>query len=165
MDVVVGQHGGEALKQAPVRPYWRRMGEWSTTSVYESSADARAIWDRAYADASAYPRWNPEIAEASLVTGFRLGGRIKIRFTTGARLTFRIVELEDGTVFTDEARLPGARMGHRHELAPRPGGGTTLTNTIYVRGPLSAVWARLVGRRAAAALPEGQRLIERLAGG
>ena len=138
------------------------MGTWSTTSSYHCDAEPRAIWDRAYADVAAYPRWNPEIADARLRSPFALGGTIRIRFRTGARLTFRIVEFDEGRCFTDEARLPLARMGHRHLLEPAPGGGTTLTNTIYVRGPLSGLWARLVGRRAAAALPEGQRLIERL---
>ncbi len=139
------------------------MGEWSTTSVHQSRAEARVIWDRAYADPRAYPRWNPEIAAAELLSAFGLGGTIRIRFKTGARLRFRIVEFEEGRCFTDEARLPLARMGHRHLLEPGPGGGTTLTNTIYVRGPLSWLWARLVGRRAAAALPAGQRLAEQLA--
>ena len=139
------------------------MAEWSTTSAHESGADPRAIWDRAYADASAYPRWNPELAAASLDGPLRLGATIRIRFRTGLRLRFRVVEFEDGRVFTDEARLPLARMGHRHLIDPRPDGGATLTNTIYVRGPLAAFWARVVGRRAAAALPAGQRAIEALA--
>jgi hypothetical protein len=139
------------------------MGEWSTTAVHEADADARAVWDRAYADPSAYPRWNPELAEASLDGPLAFGATIRIRFTTGLRLRFRVVEFEEGRLFTDEARLPLARLGHRHVVDPRPGGGATLTNTIYVRGPLATLWARVVGRRAAAALPAGQRAIEALA--
>jgi hypothetical protein len=117
------------------------MAEWSTTSVHESGADPRAVWDRAYADASAYPRWNPELAAASLDGPLRLGATIRIRFRTGLRLRFPVVEFEDGRLFTDEARLPLARMGHRHVIDARPAGGATLTNTIYVRGPLAAFWA------------------------
>jgi len=124
---------------------------------------ARAIWDRAYADVAAYPRWNPELAEATLDGPFALGATVRIRFRTGLRLRLRIVELEDGRLFTDEARLPLARLGHRHLIAPRPGGGATLTNTIYVRGRLAPLWAAAVGRRAAAALPAGQRAIADLA--
>ena len=141
------------------------MAEWSTTSVHETDVDPRAVWERAYADASAYQRWNPELAEASLDGQLRLGATVRIRFQTGLRLRFRVVEFDDGRLFTDEARLPLARMGHRHLLAPRPDGGATLTNTIYVRGPLAAIGGRVVGRRAAAALPAGQRAIEALARG
>ncbi len=140
------------------------MAEWSTTSVREVDADPQRVWDAAYADVSAYPHWNPEIAGAELDGPFALGTTIRIRFRTGLRMTFRIVELDRPRVFTDEARLPLARMGHRHVITPR-GDGATLTNTIYVRGPLARVWALLVGRRAAAALPAGQRAIEHIARG
>jgi hypothetical protein len=53
-------------------------------------------------------------------------------------------------------------MGHRHEIEPAAD-GAVLTNTIYVTGPLARVWALLVGRRAARALPASQRAIEQLA--
>ena len=141
------------------------MGEWSTTSQFETEASAQAIWDRAYADADAWPQWNPEIASARLDEPLALGAVARIRFRTGARIKFRVIEFDAGRLFTDEARLPLARMGHRHLLEPLPDGGTRLTNTIYLRGPLAGLWARVLGRRAAAALPDGQRWIAALGGG
>jgi hypothetical protein len=42
-----------------------------------------------------------------------LGATAAIRFRGGLRLRFRVVEYEEGVLFTDEARLPLARMGHR----------------------------------------------------
>ena len=138
------------------------MGRWETTSVHEASVAPDAIWARAYADPSAWARWNPELASAEAEGPLALGARARVRFRNGARLRFRIVEFEQGRLFTDEARLPLARMGHRHLLEPRPG-GTRLTNTIYIHGPLSGLWSRLLGGRAARALPLGQREAERLA--
>jgi hypothetical protein len=135
------------------------MGKWQTTATLTTSAAPEAIWARAYADASAWPAWNPEIAAASLDGRLRLGARATIRFRTGLHLRFTVVEFEDGLLFTDEARLPLARMGHRHRLEALPGGGTRLENTIYMRGPLSWLWVRVVGRRASRALPEGQQAI------
>lgn len=141
------------------------MNEWSTTSVRETDADPQAVWHLAYADADAYPHWNPEIAEAKLEGPLAQGARIRMRFRTGLRLSFRVVEFNEGRIFTDEARLPFARMGHRHIIERRGDGRATLTNTIYVRGPLAPLWAALIGRRAAAALPTGQEAIEQLARG
>jgi hypothetical protein len=140
------------------------MGEWQTSSSLTTEHAAAEIWQRAYADAACWPAWNPEIATARLGGPLTLGARATIRFRTGLRLRFTVVEFEDGACFTDEARLPLARMGHRHELVALPGGGTRLQNTIYVRGPLSRLWARAVGRRASRALPESQQAIVALAG-
>ena len=140
------------------------MPHWSTTARRRSTAVAPdVVWSRAYADATAWPRWNPELAAAELRGPLALGAPAHVRFKTGLCLTFRVTEFEDGRLFTDEARLPLARIGHRHILEPIPGGGTLMTNTIYLTGPLAPLWARLVGRRAASALPASQAMIEQLA--
>jgi hypothetical protein len=84
-------------------------------------------------------------------------------FRTGLRLRFRVVECEPGRVFTDESRLPGARMGHRHLIEPRGAANCRLLNTIYIEGPLAPLWRRILGPAAARALPGAQRAIAELA--
>jgi hypothetical protein len=83
----------------------------------------------------------------------------------GLRLRFHVVEFEDGRLFTDESRLPGARMGHRHLVEPPADGGSRLTSTIYIDGPLTPLWRRVMGPRAAKALPDAQRAVDELASG
>lgn len=139
------------------------MGRWETTSTHEAEVDPRAVWDRAYADASTWGTWNPEIRKARLEGAFENGGTARVRFKNGARLRFRIVEFEDGRLFTDETRLPLARMGHRHLLEPSEG-GVLLTNTIYIEGPLSGLWSRFLGRSARRAAAVGQRQAAEVAG-
>lgn len=142
------------------------MSRWETTSTYEGDASPADVWAKAYADASAWPNWNAELKSAELDGPLRLGATAKIVFKTGLRLRFEVVEFEKGRLFTDEARLPGARMGHRHLIEPTPGGGSRLTNTIYIEGPLASVWQRIMGPRAAKALPVAQRaVIERAKAG
>jgi hypothetical protein len=125
------------------------------------TASPAAVWDRCYADAGAWPEWNPELASAELQGPFAAGSRARVRFRTGLRLQFRLIEVEAGRVFTDEARLPGARLGHRHLLDPHED-GTLLRNTIYFEGPLAWLWSRAMSGRAVAALEEGQRRIAEL---
>jgi hypothetical protein len=83
-------------------------------------------------------------------------------FRTGLRLRFRVVEYEEGRLFTDEARLPGACMGHRHLVEP-VGDGSRLTNTIYIEGPMAWLWRRVLGPAATRALPGAQRAVVALA--
>ncbi len=128
----------------------------------EAAVEPAAVWRRAYADAEAWPRWNEELRSARLEGPLGPGAEARIAFRTGLRLRFRVVEFEDGRLFTDEARLPGARMGHRHLVEPA-GAGSRLTNTIYIEGPLAGAWRRILGPRAARSLPGAQAAVAELA--
>ncbi len=139
------------------------MGTWETTSILSADVEPISVWTNAYLDAGAWPLWNPELKHASLDGPLAEDAEAKIVFHTGLRLRFRIVEFEDGRLFTDEARLPGARMGHRHVIDPVPDGGSMLHNTIYIEGPLAFVWRRILGPAAIRALPRSQETIVRLA--
>ena len=44
------------------------MSRWETTSTLEAEVAPGAVWERAYRDANAWPRWNAELKSA------RLGG-------------------------------------------------------------------------------------------
>jgi hypothetical protein len=139
------------------------MSRWETTSTLEADVVPATVWENAYADANTWPRWNAELKRASLDGPLADGAEARIVFRTGLRLRFRVVELEDGRLFTDEARLPGARMGHRHLVEPVPGGGSRLTNTIYIDGHLAGLWRRILGPAAARTLPDAQRAVVDLA--
>jgi Polyketide cyclase / dehydrase and lipid transport len=136
---------------------------WETTSTLDAAVAPAAIWTGAYASADAWPRWNAELKRATLDGPLAAGAEAKIVFRTGLRLRFRVVEFEDGRLFTDEARLPGARMGHRHLIEALGPGGARLTNTIYIEGPLAGLWRRVLGPAAARSLADAQRAIVALA--
>jgi hypothetical protein len=139
------------------------VSRWETTSTHEGGAPPADVWEKAYANAEAWPRWNDELRNAELDGPLRLGATARIVFKTGLRLRFKVVEFEQGRLFTDEARLPGARMGHRHLVEPNSDGGSRLTNTIYIEGTLTWLWRRVMGPRAAKALPDAQRAVVDLA--
>jgi polyketide cyclase/dehydrase/lipid transport protein len=124
--------------------------------MLEAEVPPDAVWQKAYADAEAWPRWNAEIKRARLDGPLALGARARIVFGSGLRLRFRVIEFEQGRLFTDESRLPGARMGHRH-LLEEADAGCRLTNTIYIEGPMSWLWRRILGPAAERALPGAQR--------
>lgn len=141
------------------------MSRWETTSTLEEDVVPAAVWENAYAHADAWLRWNPELKRASLDGPLADGAEARIVFRSGLRLRFRVVEFEDGRLFTDEARLPGARMGHRHLVEPTADGGSVLTNTIYIDGPLCGIWRRILGPAAARTLPDAQKSVVELASG
>ncbi len=133
------------------------MSRWETTSTLETDVEPGTIWEQAYADAAAWPEWNAEIKSASLDGPLTAGATARIVFRTGLRLKFHVVEYQQGLLFTDEARLPGARMGHRHLVEPSGTGSSRLVNTIYIEGALAPLWRLIMGPRAAKSLPAAQR--------
>ena len=133
------------------------MSRSETTSTLEAGVSPASVWQKAYADAAAWPKWNAEIKRATLDGPLALGAEAKIVFRTGLRLRFRVVEFEDGRLFTDESRLPGARMGHRHLVEPTES-GSRLTNTIYIEGPLAPPGADRGAGGSPRAPPERRRL-------
>lgn len=135
------------------------MSRWETTSTLEADVEPSTIWERAYFDVAAWPRWNAEIKSATIDGPLSAGATARIVFRTGLRLRFHVVEYEEGRLFTDEARLFGARMGHRHLVEPRDGGGSRLANTIYIEGALAPLWRRILGPAAKKALPDAQRAV------
>lgn len=137
------------------------MSRWETISALEARVNPASVWQKAYVDAAAWPEWNAEIKRASLDGPLALGATAKIVFHTGLRLRFHVVEFETGRLFTDESRLLGARMGHRHLIEPTEA-GSRLINTIYIEGPLASLWRRLLGPAAARTLPHAQRAIVEL---
>lgn len=138
------------------------MSRWETTASLATEAAPAAVWEKAYVDAAAWPVWNRELKRASLDGPLAEGAEAKIAFRTRLRLRFRVVEFEEGRLFTDESRLPGARMGHRHLIEPTAT-GSRLTNTIYIDGPLAGLWRRILGPAAARSLPGAQQAIADLA--
>ncbi|HET7484580.1 MAG TPA: hypothetical protein VFJ64_04315 [Solirubrobacterales bacterium] len=85
------------------------MSRWETTEMLEADVPPAAVWERSYANAEAWPKWNAGIKRTSLDGPLALGARAKIVFGTGLRLRFHVVEFEQGRLFTDESRLPRPR--------------------------------------------------------
>jgi Polyketide cyclase / dehydrase and lipid transport len=121
------------------------MGRWEAEASRELVAQAGDIW-ALWDDADRWADWNPAIAGAALQGPFAVGTAARIRFRGRPAMTFTITAIEPRRLFVDETRLPGARMGHEHRLAPS-GSGATVGHCIYFDGPLAALWGALMGRR------------------
>lgn len=62
------------------------MRRWETTSTLEAGVSPASVWQKAYADAAAWPKWNAEIKRTSLDGPLALDAKAKIVFGTGLRL-------------------------------------------------------------------------------
>jgi hypothetical protein len=124
---------------------------WDASAEVKTRADPEAVW-ALWRDPERWKDWNEQIAEAELRGPLAVGTSARIRFRRSPRpLTFTITALEPGRLFTDEARLPGARLGHEHVIE-HEGATTTIKHRLYFDGPAEKIYALLMGRRMRAAV-------------
>ena len=130
---------------------------WDARAEVVVRADAAAVW-ALWEDPSRWKEWNPQITEAQLRGPFAVGSSARIRFKRSLRpLTFEITALEPEHLFTDEARLPGTRLGHEHRLE-RDGETTRISHRLYFDGTAERIYALLMGRQMRAAVRQfGER--------
>lgn len=136
---------------------------WSTEHSQRTTADPEAVWAR-YRDVASWSEWDEGIAWASLDGPFAVGATGRLKPKGGPATRFTVTEADPAVRFTDETRLPFTRLRFEHRLAPAPdGGGTTVTHTVTIDGPLSPLFGRVVGRSIAKGLPSAVRRLAALA--
>jgi hypothetical protein len=57
-----------------------------------------------------------------------------------------VTELEPLRLFVDEAKFPGARLGHEHRMKPGKS-SVEVTHRLYVEGPMSGFWSLMLSRK------------------
>jgi uncharacterized protein YndB with AHSA1/START domain len=97
-----------------------------------------------WADPDTHPAWSHDLAWVRLEEPLAVGARGHLRPKGGPRSRFTVTELVPDRTFADTTHLPGARLTFRHEAVPA-GTGSRVTVTVTVEGPLSRLWARILG--------------------
>jgi hypothetical protein len=98
-----------------------------------------ALWS----DPTTWSVWDPEVRAVEFAPPCVVGARGRLRPASGPALTFTVTALRQDELFTDTARLPGARLEFEHLVAPSAQ-GTRISVAVRVRGPLAGVWRRLL---------------------
>jgi len=125
-------------------------GEALRASVDVAAAPARvfALW----ADAAAWPDWDPDLEEASLDGLFASGSRGVLKPRGGPRTRIELVDVTEPDAFTAVSRLPGCRMVFEHRIEAIAT-GCRVTHGVRFEGPLAFVFRRLIGPSIRRGLP------------
>jgi len=118
---------------------------FEATHSERSTAELAAIWEL-WADPARWPDWNEQLERVEFDGELRVGAEVRLKLRRGGTVRFAVSELEPERVFADEARFPGARLGHEHRLAPGKS-SVEITHRVYLEGPLSGFWALMMGRK------------------
>ncbi len=106
------------------------------------AADVWALW----ADPQRWSDWNDQIERVEVEGELAPGASARVKFRRGGTVKFEVTAFEPPRLFVDEARFPGARLGHEHRLSPGES-SVEITHRLYIEGPLSGFWASMLGRK------------------
>jgi hypothetical protein len=134
---------------------------WTFEHTETTSASPAQLWAR-YAEPARWPEWDHDLATVTVQGPMAAGTRGAIKPTKGPATPYTFTEVTPDVGFTDVTRLPLARLTFTHLIEPTPA-GSRFTHRATISGPLSPLFARLVGRGIAAGLPTAMRRLARLA--
>jgi uncharacterized protein YndB with AHSA1/START domain len=109
-----------------------------------SSAPPEAVW-ALWEDPARWPEWNEQLESGEVAGELAVGTDVTVKFKRGGRMRRTVTALEPGRLLVDEAKMPGCRFGHEHRVEPA-GSGSEITHRLYVTGPTSGLFSRLLGR-------------------
>lgn len=109
------------------------------------------VW-AAWCDVNNWAAWDADLEFASLTGPFEAGANFVLKPKGGPQVKITLTEVVAGVRFTDIASFPLATMHDFHELEETPE-GLTIRSRIWVTGPLSWVWRKLVAEGVAASVP------------
>lgn len=134
---------------------------WTFEHTETTSAAPAQLWSR-YEDPTTWPEWDHEIAAVTVHGPMAVGTRGTLKPVKGPAMTFTFSEVIGEVGFTDVSRLPLARLTFSH-LIEQTATGSRFSHRVSISGPLSPVFARVIGKRIAAGLPGAMRELARLA--
>jgi len=134
---------------------------WMFEHTETTSASPERLWAR-YAEPGAWPAWDHEIATVTVEGPMAVGTRGRLKPVNGPASRFTFTEVTPEVGFTDVTRLPLARLTFVHSIESTPS-GSRFTHRVTIDGPLSRLFARVIGRNVAAGLPIAMRSLAELA--
>jgi len=118
---------------------------FETQESDSTQTPASAIWAR-WINPNRWSDWDPRVASATAETDLEVGTQVRVKLRKGGTVRQHVVALEPGRLLVTEYALPGARVGHEHIVEQR-GTGAEVTHRLYVAGPMSGLWALMLGRK------------------
>lgn len=136
---------------------------WTAEYTLITDASREAIW-KTWADVENWPTWDKGVEWCRMSGAFQTGTSYTLKPVGGGAVQARITACEPLTRFADVSDLPLARLEFVHELHERPD-GVHLTHRINITGPLTFLFAQVIGKSTAKEFPTTLANLVRVAKG
>jgi len=126
---------------------WKR--EFS--KVYED-VNPKKIWSL-WEDVDNWPKWHRDLEYCKLDGKFSIGSYFILKPKNMGAVKIKITALKEGEYFTDCTEFFGAKMYDTHRIT-KTKEGLKISNSLWVTGPLSWIWIKLVAQYVASTIEE-----------
>jgi uncharacterized protein YndB with AHSA1/START domain len=114
----------------------------------ETSASPERVW-RLWSDVGTWPAWNPDVEAISLDGPFATGATGSMTTRAGGKHAITLTEVQPGRSFRLETSpAPLSTFTFRCEVLAN-GGGSTISQSVTMRGPLGGLFSAMMGGRIA----------------
>lgn len=130
---------------------------WTFQHTETTTATPEQLW-QLYQDPTTWPEWDHQLEDVTVDGPFETGSTGTIKPVGGPRTKFRMVEVTEKVSFTDVTRLPLGKMRFDHWIEPGVS-DTSFVHRVTITGPLTPLFARVIGRKVADDLPAAMRTL------
>ncbi len=134
---------------------------WTAEHTVVTDASKEAVW-KVWADVENWKVWDQGVEWSRIEGGFRVGAKCILKPVGGPTTSAIITECQPLKRFVDVTSLPLAKMEFAHELWEKED-GLHITHRVTISGPLSFLFAQVIGKDAARDLPEAMDGLIRVA--
>lgn len=125
----------------------------------QTSARPETVW-RLWTDPKTWPEWNPDVESMTMEGPFARGSKALMRTHAGRSHRMQVTALEPGREFhLETSPIPGTTFTFACRVTPSAQ-GSSISQGLTMRGPLSIVMSPLAGERIAESF---RRLLDGLA--
>jgi hypothetical protein len=115
----------------------------------ETTAPPEAVW-RLWSATETWPEWNPDVEAITLDGPFAAGTTGTMRTKRGGSHQIRLEEVQAGKAFQLESTaIPGAKFHFRCEITPLGSGGSRISQSLTMRGPMAPIFSPMMGAKIA----------------
>ena len=117
---------------------------WYTEVSRETHASKETIWN-IWKNVREWKRWDKDIEDANIYGDFKLNAQGYVKSKGAPKSKFIIIDCREYSCFVNRTILPLCRLDFIHYLNPS-GGKLVITHRIEIKGVLSFLFAKLIGR-------------------
>jgi uncharacterized protein YndB with AHSA1/START domain len=136
---------------------------WVHEHAAETAVPREKVW-AALADIDSWTAWDTSMAEIKLDGPFAVGSTVSMTPIGQDPIRSTIVEIQDGTTYTDETEFGGVVLRFSHTLTELPDGITRITHRLEISGDEADTVGPEVGPMITADFPDAMDALIAYAG-
>ncbi|PWU03222.1 MAG: polyketide cyclase [Bacteroidetes bacterium] len=132
-----------------------------TTETMLTTAPPDRIW-KIWTDVKNWKNWDLGLRESLIRGPFQKNAEGTLIPDKGPKAGFRVTSCVPNFSYTVTTKLPFAEL-HLHRYLGYHNSKTTVTHEVWLEGPLSQLWWKLIGKRYSKASPEVMKKLKQIA--